>query len=98
MLATSAGCAATDARLADAAGAMGRTGTGIALADLPDDCRRTEPHAPLVAGAEMRSTLARERAALDRQNARAIRCAGFHDQLRRNLAQAPQQVTTTDGN
>lgn len=52
---------------------------------VPDDCRTTEAHAPLVVGAQAVSVLARERAALNRQNARTLRCAdhaqGVFDEL-----------------
>lgn len=55
------------------------------LPDLPDDCRQTEEHAELTAGAEVRSVLIRERGALDQQNARTGRCAGFYDDTKSRL-------------
>lgn len=59
---------------------------GINLPPLPDDCRIKEPHAPLGEGMEARSILARERAALDRQNVRTDRCAFFYDETRNRFA------------
>jgi hypothetical protein len=67
----------------------GRIAAGVKLADLPADCRATEAHADLTAGVEVRSVLIRERGALDRQNARAGRCASFYDDQRSRL-EAPQ--------
>lgn len=55
---------------------------GVHLPAWPDDCRLQEAHADLAAGAELRAVLVRERAALDRQNARGGRCAGFYDDLK----------------
>ncbi|WP_369522266.1 hypothetical protein [Brucella anthropi] len=55
------------------------------MPDYPEDCRRKEAHAPLVEGQEKLSILKREREALDRQNARTDRCAGFYDELKRGL-------------
>ncbi|MDX4076541.1 hypothetical protein [Brucella sp. NBRC 113783] len=55
------------------------------MPDYPDDCRRKEAHAPLVEGQEKLSILKREREALDRQNARTDRCAGFYDGLKGEL-------------
>jgi hypothetical protein len=52
----------------------------------PDDCRLQEAHAALTAGTELRAVLVRERAALDRQNARGRRCVGFYDDVRDRLA------------
>lgn len=80
------GCASLDARLTTAAQSKGKTSAGIDIGKLPDDCYVTEAHAPLIVGAEVRSILKRERAALDRQNARTIRCADFFDDLADHLA------------
>jgi len=57
----------------------------VVLPPYPDDCRVKEIHAQLKAGAEVRSILKRERAALDRQNARTARCAKFYDSLQAEL-------------
>jgi hypothetical protein len=76
------GCASADlARLDAAAKRQGVASAGLTLGDLPDDCRTVEPHAPLHEGAEVRSVLKRERASLDRANARVLRCADYHDDL-----------------
>lgn len=44
-----------------------------------------ESHAALTEGAEVRSILIRERAQLDRQNARTGRCAAYYDDLRQKI-------------
>ena len=80
------GCASLDARLTSAAQAKGKASAGIDIGRLPDDCYVTEAHAPLLIGPDARSILKRERAALDRQNARTIRCADFFDDLAEHLA------------
>ena len=79
-------CSATDRRLTNAAAEQGRLHAGINLPSLPDDCRIKEPHAPLGEGIEVRSTLVRERAALNRQNTRTDRCASFYDVTRSRFA------------
>jgi len=63
----------------------------VTLPEFPLDCRATEPHAALAVGAEVRSVLIRERVALDRQNARAGRCAGFYDDVKIRLQGDPSQ-------
>ncbi len=69
-------CAATDRERYRAASiAKAQTEAAAPRYLVPDDCRTTEAHAPLVVGTETVSVLARERAALDRQNARTLRCA-----------------------
>jgi len=77
-------CAA-DRKLIAAAETQGIAAAGTNLPDYPDDCRRKESHAPLVEGQEKLSILKREREALDRQNDRTDRCAGFYDELKRGL-------------
>lgn len=77
-------CAA-DRKLIAAAETQGRAAAGTNLPDYPEDCRRKEAHAPLVEGQEKLSILKREREALDRQNARTDRCAGFYDEVKRGL-------------
>jgi hypothetical protein len=64
----------------------GQIEAGISLPDQPADCRAQEQHAELAAGAEVRSILMRERSALDRQNARTERCAGFYDDVKARMA------------
>jgi len=77
-------CAA-DWKLIAAGETEGRVTAGTHLPDYPEDCRRKEAHAPLVEGQEKLSILKREREALDRQNARTDRCAGFYDGLKGEL-------------
>lgn len=57
------------------------------LPDWPDDCRKTEAHAAVTEGAEVRSILIRERGQLDKQNARTRRCADYYDDLKSKLKQ-----------
>lgn len=87
---TSTGCAGLDrARLAAGADRQGKAAAGLAIGDLPEDCRLREPHAPLYEGAEARSVLKRERGALDRANDRVTRCADYHDDLVEHLEVRP---------
>lgn len=80
ILPTLNGCASSsDARIISAAVQQGIAETGVNLPPLPDDCRIKEAHAPLVAGAEIRSTLKREREATNKANARVDRCADHYD-------------------
>jgi len=65
----------------EAADRAGRAQAARQLPAYPDDCRKNEAHAPLTDGVEVRSVLKRERLALDRQNARTVRCAEFYDSL-----------------
>ena len=65
--------------------AKGEVDAGTNLPDQPDDCRKKESHAELLAGAEVRSILIRERAALDRQNARTDRCTEFYDDVKQRF-------------
>lgn len=57
----------------------------VSLPDWPEDCSRHEPHAALTAGAELRSVLKRERAALDRSNNRVTRCADTYDGIKESF-------------
>ena len=82
---TSISCSATDRRLVAASTEQGRASARVNLPEWPDDCRRKEPHAAIAEGAEARSVLLRERAALDLQNARTDRCTAFYDQTRGRL-------------
>nr|WP_246663844.1 hypothetical protein [Phyllobacterium sp. SYP-B3895] len=70
----------------DAATVQGEAQVDRNLPAWPDDCRKVEPHASVVVGAEALSGWKRERQALDRANARVGRCAVFYD----NLAGKPQ--------
>jgi len=79
-------CATADQRLAIAATTQGQIKAGVILPVYPDDCRDKEPHAEIKAGAEIRSTLIRERAALDIQNGRTDRCAAFYDDVKDGFA------------
>ena len=78
-------CGTLDKRLAAAAADKGVAQARVALPAWPSRCRAVEPHAPIAAGDEVRSVLKRERAALDRVNARVVGCATFYDALRRRL-------------
>lgn len=60
----------------------GVTQAQLYLAELPDDCRKEEPHAALVEGYEVRTVLKRERKALERANDRVIRCSDFYDTVK----------------
>ncbi|MFL5015386.1 MAG: hypothetical protein ACJ8EW_04180 [Rhizobium sp.] len=55
------------------------------LPALPDDLRKTEPHAPVVEGQPLISILARERQALDRANGRQQRTVEFYDDIQKRL-------------
>jgi len=59
----------------------GRAAARVNIPQLPDDCRKVEPHAPLTVGVEVRSVLRRERLATDQANARVGRCAAFFDSM-----------------
>lgn len=83
----SSGCASNQ-RLIDASVARGVAQAQPILPQLPADCRKREPHAPLIAGAEVRLVLKDERKALDRANDRVIRCANFYDDAK-SKAESP---------
>lgn len=78
-------CATVEQKLVVAATVKGTADAGANLPDQPADCRKQEAHAEVTAGAEARSVLVRERAALDRQNARTGRCVAFYDDLKTKL-------------
>jgi hypothetical protein len=80
-----AGCGTLEKALRSAARDKGAAQARVTLPALPEDCRRHEAHAPLVAGAELRSALKRERASVDRGNARIDRCAEHYDGLKARL-------------
>lgn len=77
------GCASF--KLDAAARDKGKAAAGVTLPAWPSECRRNEPHAPLIKGGVIVSTLKRERAALDHANARSAACAGHYDSLKRKL-------------
>lgn len=79
------GCAGIEKRLDGAAVAQGVTHARVTLPELPDDCRAAERHAEVVGGAELRSILKREQAALDRANDRVTRCAANYDAIKDGL-------------
>jgi hypothetical protein len=83
---STASCATVEQRLTTAATVKGTVDAGANLPDQPTDCRKQEAHAEVAAGAEVRSVLIRERAALDRQNARGGRCADFYDDVKSRFA------------
>lgn len=82
ILTLASSCSTVERRLTVAATTKGAIDAGVSLPDQPDDCRKTEAHAEIKAGVEVRSVLIRERAALDRQNARGGRCADFFDDVK----------------
>lgn len=72
----------------------GRAEARVTLPDLPEDCRKREPHR-IRAGDEAITALKRERRALDRANARVGRCATFYDDTKTRLQRDPQQQDQT---
>ena len=78
-------CTTSSQRVTIAATTQGKIAAGVHLPELIPDCREQEPHAAIVAGAEVRSILIRERAALDQANGRVTRCAAAYDTLKINL-------------
>lgn len=79
----STGCAGNAVKLA--AVDTGKTQAGVTMPDLPGDCRKQEPHAPLTIGMESRVAIRAERRATDRANARVGRCAAFYDDTKAGL-------------
>lgn len=57
----------------------------VNIPPLPDDCRLQEPHAAVSVDAEVIAILKRERSALNRANARVIRCADNYDNVAKEL-------------
>lgn len=78
-------CASLEAILRGHAREKGIAAARVTLPELPADCRVKEPHAPVTVGSEARSIIKRERAALNRQNARTGRCAAFYDDVKEGL-------------
>ena len=85
LLVTLSGCAGLDRFMKQAAQDSGRAAARVNLDRLPDDCRQTEAHAPLIEGQDPIIPLDIERDALDRQNARTLRCAAHDDARRERL-------------
>jgi hypothetical protein len=90
LTATVTGCSATlNNRLQSAAATQGALSAGITLPPWPAECRIAEPHASIHTGDELRALLKRERAALNRANARTKRCAEFYDDLLARMGGKP---------
>jgi hypothetical protein len=81
LIATSS-CNTVENRVIAAAEVKGQVDAGIDIGDIPADCRVHEAHADLTGKVELHAKLKEERGALDRQNARTDRCAGFDDNRR----------------
>lgn len=79
---TLSGCASLDQDARRAASNHGLSQAQLYLAELPEDCRKEEPHAQLLEGYEVRAVLKRERKALDQANSRVIRCSDFYDTVK----------------
>jgi len=79
------GCTNDHAKLSAAGQKIGQARAHVAVPAWPDQCRAHEPHAVLALNQDALAALKRERAALDRQNARTDRCAGFYDDLAAKL-------------
>jgi hypothetical protein len=78
----STGCTTTEENLKAAGEAAGRAAAEDALPDLPPECYRDVPHAPLAAGMEARSAIALERGQTTRANASKRRCTAFYGTLK----------------
>lgn len=78
-------CQSLQGQLKAAGAEQGKAAARVELAPWPSRCRVQEPHAPIVEGAEVRSILVRERAALDKANGRITSCATFYDDQRQKL-------------
>ena len=79
------GCSHLEQWLRQAARDKGTAEARVTLPEYPEDCRRQEPHAPLIIGTEIRSILKRERTQLDKANAKTERCAGFYQDLKERI-------------
>ena len=82
-----ASCSLTD-RLETASKAKGKIAAGVNLPARPEELAKQELHAPLVPGAELRSILVNERAALNRANARNNRWDLFYRDVQTNYGAA----------
>ena len=70
-------CGSLKQRLGIASATSGTIAAGIDLGKIPVDCYKIEPHAPLYAGVEARTTIKLERIATNNANARTARCVQF---------------------
>jgi hypothetical protein len=59
---------------------------GALLPDLPEDCRATE-RANIVRGDRLDVAVIKATNALDKQNDRTLRCAGFYDGVKEGVEQ-----------
>jgi hypothetical protein len=83
---TSSGCSTTlNKRLNQAAAEKGRAAAKIDVPTWPEFCREQLAHAPLAAGAEIRSILKRERAVVDKLNDKVRTCAEHADTVEKKL-------------
>lgn len=86
-----AACANGDlAAIEHAAQGVGQIEAQRTLPDLPLDCRR-KSKSGVQAGDRLDVALLKTDAALNRQNKRSTRCAGWYDQLRENWGQGAVQ-------
>lgn len=85
--ATLTGCAGRVERLIGiATSAKGKAQARVHLPEAPAYCKRDEPHAPLVVGAEALTTLDRERQATNNANDRRRYCIDtWYGDLKREL-------------
>ena len=79
------GCSTTGERIEAAAADLGRAQVGLALPELPAECRKEIAHTELIEGEDLAILLRRERGQLDKANAMLGQCAGFHDTLAEGL-------------
>ena len=80
------GCAGhRDRQILNLANQKGSAEAGLNLPSVPAECKEKMPHAPLVAGQELATTLLRERKQLDKANNRLVDCAQFNEQLKAEL-------------
>lgn len=80
-------CQTTDkASIRKSATVIGQIRAGVNLPELPADCRVKEMHVVVRKGAVLQSIIVRERAQLNRQNARTDRCNDFYDNTRHQYA------------
>lgn len=85
MTLTFSGCASLNKQLTDAAKVQGTAEAKVVLPDWPTECRRTQEHAPLAVGTEVRVALHKERSALNRANRTIKTCAQVYDDLKEGL-------------
>lgn len=78
---TFAGCTTTESRLVAASTASGTVAAGVALPDLPAECREKMPRVAPKAGEKWRWVQKRWEIVADGEDARVARCAAFYDQV-----------------